>query len=191
VRGTERLLLDLIERPEWVQSSLRQITKLYFYYYEALYARIHDEVGGSVFWMWAPGRLAKLQCDFSAMISPAMFGEFMVPVLREMCARIPYTIYHWDGPGAIPHHDHLLSIPDLKVIQWTAGAGAEPGAHQRWWPLYHKTIEAGKGMYVLAESVDDLIALKREFGQKLKRFYITLSVPSLAEAERALAVVSD
>jgi len=191
LRSTERLLLDLIERPEWVQSSLRQITELYFYYYEALYARIHDEVGGSVFWMWAPGRLAKLQCDFSAMISPAMFGEFMVPVLREMCARIPYTIYHWDGPGAIPHHDHLLSIPDLKVIQWTAGAGAEPGAHQRWWPLYHKTIEAGKGMYVLAESVDDLIALKREFGQKLKRFYITLSVPSLAEAERALAVVSD
>jgi len=85
---------------------------------------MRDEVGGSIFWAWAPGRMAKFQCDFSAMISPAMFGEFMVPVLREMTERVSYCMYHWDGPGALGHHDHLLSLPRLTMLQWTPGADA-------------------------------------------------------------------
>ena len=73
MRGTEELLEDLIDRPEWVHDCLREITARYFHYYDMLYDLIRDEVGGSVFWAWAPGRMAKFQCDFSAMISPAMY----------------------------------------------------------------------------------------------------------------------
>jgi len=135
MRGTQELLIDLIERPDLVQWCLRRITDLYFHYYDVLYDLIRDEVGGSVFWCWAPGRMSKFQCDFSAMISPEMYGEFMVPVITEMCERVSYSMYHWDGPGAIPHHDHLLSIPNLDMIQWTPGAGVEPCEHERWWPL--------------------------------------------------------
>ena len=43
-----------------------------------LYDLLRDDRGGSHFWAWAPGRMAKLQCDFSAMISPQMFRQFMV-----------------------------------------------------------------------------------------------------------------
>ncbi len=190
MRGTEALLLDLVERPEWVQRCLRQITDLYFHYYDILYDLIRDEVGGSMFWIWAPGRMSKFQCDFSAMISPAMFREFMVPVLTEMCERVSYCMYHWDGPGAIPHHDLLLSIPKLKMLQWTPGAGTEQCAHPRWWPLYHKTVEAGKKVFIHLESVDDVRALKREFGPKLHHFFLSLGVSSLREAEEVLALVS-
>ncbi|NIQ98593.1 MAG: trimethylamine corrinoid protein 2, partial [Gemmatimonadales bacterium] len=129
MRGTDRLLADLIERPEWVHGSLRRITDLYFRYYDMLYDLLRDEVGGSVFWIWAPGRLTKLQCDFSAMISPAMFREFMVPVLTQMAERVSYSLYHLDGPNAIGHLEALLSIPRLGMIQWTPGAGSEPHWH--------------------------------------------------------------
>jgi hypothetical protein len=191
MRGTEKLLLDLIERPEWVHQCLRQITDRYFHYYDVLYDLMRDEVGGSIYWLWAPGRVAKFQCDFSAMISPGMFKEFMVPVLTEMCERVSYCLYHWDGPGAIPHHDHLLSIPKLRMLQWTAGAGVEPPAHPRWWRMYHKTIEAGKKLYIGLESMDEVEPLCREFGPKLKQFYLTLSVPTMKDAEHVLAMVSD
>jgi hypothetical protein len=152
---------------------------------------MRDQVGGSVYWLWAPGRMAKFQCDFSAMISPAMFREFMVPVLTEMCERVSYCIYHWDGPGAIPHHDHLLSIPKLRMIQWTPGAGVETTGHKRWYHLYHKTIEAGKKVFLYLETVAEFESLAREFGSKLKQFYLILSVPTLQEADRILALVSD
>jgi hypothetical protein len=172
MRGTEELLEDLIERPEWVSACLRQITDRYFHYYDQLYDLIRDEVGGSVFWAWAPGRMAKFQCDFSAMISPAMFGEQMVPVLTEMCERVSYSMYHWDGPGAIPHHDHLLAIPRLTMLQWTPGAGAEGTWDPRWWPLYHKTLDAGKKLFVSVTELDQLRAMKREFGPGLKEMLI-------------------
>jgi len=182
MRGTQELLVDLSERPEWVQSCLRQITDRYFHYYDTLYDLLRDEVGGSVFWAWAPGRMAKFQCDFSAMISPAMFGEFMVPVLREMTRRVSYCMYHWDGPGAIPHHDHLLALPDLDMIQWTAGAGAEPEWHRRWWPMYHKTLDAGKKLLVGVDTFEHLLALKREFGVQAKGFLLNCRAETPAQA---------
>jgi 5-methyltetrahydrofolate--homocysteine methyltransferase len=174
MRGAQRLLVDLIDRPEWVHACLRQITDRYFYHYDLLYNMIRDEVGGSVFWAWAPGRMAKFQCDFSAMISPAMFGEFMVPVLTEMTERTAYSMYHWDGPGALPHHDHLLGIPGLDILQWTPGAGAPPTWDPVWWPIYHKTLDAGKRLFIAAMETDHLRALKREFGAQSKGLMISV-----------------
>jgi len=192
MRGNQELLLDLIERPEWVHNALSQITDRYFDYYDILYDMIKDERGGSHFWAWAPGRMTKLQCDFSAMISPDMFEEFMVPVLKEMSERLDYCMYHWDGPGAIPHHDHLLSVPNLTMIQWTPGAGVEPVMDSRWWPLYHKTVEAGKRMILLGFSgLDNLQVLKKEFGTKLKQFMIGISAESERQAEEIIKIVSD
>jgi len=186
LRGTETLLTDLIERPDWVQQCLRQITDRYFHVYDIRYDMYRDEVGGSIFWAWAPGRMAKLQCDFSAMISPAMFEEFMVPVLAEMTERVSYCMYHWDGPGAIPHHDYLLALPKLTMIQWTPGAGVEPVWGKRWWPLYHKSFEAGKRVYVWADNIESVMAMKKEFGQHFKSFLLNMSVESPKQAEEAL-----
>ncbi len=191
MRESQLLLMDLFDRPEWVHKKLDQITELYFKYYDVLYNMGKDEVGGSVFWAWAPGSMAKLQCDFSAMIGPDMFGEFMVPVLRRMTERLDYCMYHWDGPGAIPHHDHLLSLPKLNMIQWTAGSGTEPEWHPRWWPLYHKTFDHGKKIFIgisgsEAEILERMGALKQEFGPQFKQFMFTIWMPTVPAAERLL-----
>ncbi len=192
MRGTELLLVDLVERPDWVHHCLRCITELYFGYYDILYELFRDETGGSVFWMWAPGRMAKFQCDFSAMISPTFFQEFMVPVLREMTRRVDYCMYHWDGPGALRHHDLLLAIPRITMIQWTPGEGNEPPTHPRWWPYYHKTIEAGKKVYIAHGcSVADLEVLKKEFGPKFHQFALHIHADSLQQANAAIRAASN
>ena len=187
MRDTQKLLMDLVERPGWVHECLAKITQLYFVYYDRLYDLMKDEVGGSYFWSWAPGRMAKLQCDFSAMISPEMFGEFMVPVLDEMTRRLDYSMYHWDGPGAICHLDHLLSIEHLDIIQWTPGAGEPPTFDKTWWPLYHRCFEAGKKVDISAASIDHLAPLIKEFGENAKNFHIGYSAESPEAGEQALA----
>ena len=192
MRDTQALLIDLTERPEWVLDALGSITEQYFVCYDQLYDMFKDDRGGSHYWAWAPGRMSKLQCDFSAMISPAMFGRFMVPVLRAMTERLDYCMYHWDGPGALPHHDHLLSVPRLTMIQWTPGAGVEDVTGARWWPYYHKTIEAGKKVILIGfHGEENLHALKREFGSKFKDFMINMETADRAQAERVLAMASD
>jgi 5-methyltetrahydrofolate--homocysteine methyltransferase len=192
MRGSETLLEDLIDRPKWVHDCLGKITDLYFTYYDPLYALLKDERGGTHFWVWAPGRCAKLQCDFSAMISPRMFGEFMVPVLREMTGRLDFVLYHWDGPGAIAHQDHLLSVPGIRMLQWTPGAAAEPAWHERWWPIFHKTLDAGR-MIMISDwfPPDKLAAMKREFGRKLNRFLLGLEAASQRDADELIRIVSD
>ncbi len=188
MRGTERLLVDLVERPDWVHACLREITDRYFHYYDVLYDLIRDEVGGSVFWAWAPGRMVKLQCDISANISPGMFRDFMLPVLVEMTERVGYSMYHWDGPGAVRHLDALLEVPRLSMVQWTPGAG-EPGTwHETWWPLYHRILDAGKKLYIWAGK-EHLESLKREFGEKSKGIMITMHVPSREDAEECMRIM--
>jgi 5-methyltetrahydrofolate--homocysteine methyltransferase len=186
MRDTQKLLMDLIERPDWVHESLKKITDLYFVYFDTLYDLMKDETGGSNFWAWAPGRMVKLQCDFSAMIGPEMFGEFMVPVLEEMTQRTDYSMYHWDGPGAICHHDHLLGLERLTYLQWTPGAG-EPGTPDPvWWPLYHKSFEAGKKVVIDCHDFDQMAALKKEFGPNVKNFLMGFWANSREEGERAM-----
>ncbi len=189
MRGTQRLLQDLIDRPAWVHKSLRAITDLYFRYYDVLYDLIRDEVGGSCFWIWAPGRLTKLQCDFSPMISPAMFNEFMLPILTEMTERVSYSLYHWDGPGALVHTDALLSIPRLSMIQWQPGAGNEPQWHQRWWPTFHKLLDAGKKLIIGGGGRPQLLALKQEFGPQCKQMCLSVGAQNKAEADELMALM--
>ena len=191
LRGTEPLLMDLIERPDWVKKMLGIIERRYFEAYNALYDEMKDERGGSHYWMWAPGKVAKLQCDFSAMISPEMFAEFMMPTLRHMTERLDYSIYHWDGPGALAHHDHLLSLERLDTLQWTPGAGVEPTPDPRWWPIYHKTLDAGKNVLIGGTTKEELIALKKEFGRKLNRFVLGMRVETVEEGEKMLALASE
>lgn len=63
--------------------------------------------------------------------------------------------------------------------------------HKRWWPLYHKTVEAGKKILLGCDGIDNLRALKAEFGQKLKHFMIGIQAESLSQSDHILNIVSD
>lgn len=189
MRGSLELLTDLVDRPAWVHDCLRQITDRYFYYYDVLYDLIRDEVGGSVFWAWAPGRMVKLQCDFSAMLSPGMFAAFMEPVLTEMTERIAHSMYHLDGTEALCHLDCLLSIPRLNMIQWTPGAGKPFTDDECWFPMYRQVIDAGKTLFLWVTGLDRLKLLKREFGSGCKQMLLNMGFATRAEAEAALRLL--
>jgi len=180
LRGPTHLLFDLVDRPQWVHACQERLLELYFRYYDRCYDICRTPDGGvsfTAFQVWAPGRMAKLQCDFSAMISPGMFHEFQTPYLRRQCQRLDYTVYHWDGPCAIQHLDELLSIPELTAIQWTPGAGHPDVWHERWFPLYKRIREAGKGLLLIGgldpESMDRVVRIFGPAG-----LYLFTSAPS-------------
>lgn len=185
LRGTQELLIDLIDHPSDVHRLLSAITDVYFDYYDRLHEIIRDDDGGScfaAFRIWGPGKVAKVQCDFSAMISPEMFAEYVVPYLRRQCARLDYSMFHLDGPSCICHLDLLLDIPELDAIQWTPGAG-QPGTGDRcWYPLYERVLSRGKALEVAGCHPDLVKPLIREFGPD--GLMITTRVDSIEAAER-------
>ena len=167
LRGFQDLLMDLMERPEWVHEKLAQINSVYFDAYDALYDILKLPDGSSVFqWfmIWGPGKVSQAQCDVAGMISPAMFADFVVPHLREQCAWLDHSLYHVDGPDALGGVDALLEIDELDAIEFTPGPQVPAGGDSSWYPLYRKILDAGKSVQVADVKADEIIPLLDAIG---------------------------
>ena len=168
LRGTQALLLDLYEHPEEVLAYAQRLRPVWMGYFLQYAKRSAARQGGVTAWMpiWSDRPWYPLQCDFSAMISPEMFGEFILPDLRYYTEQIGRSVYHLDGPGELPHVRHLLSLPRLNAIQWTPGSGSEDVGHPRWFGLYEEIQAAGKGLVLLGVRPDELETLLRHVSPK-------------------------
>ncbi|QUI24815.1 hypothetical protein HZI73_22035 [Vallitalea pronyensis] len=189
--GTQNTLFDIVDCPDKLLRTIEKIDEAYLHYYDNIYEKIKDSRGGSMFWIWAPGKISKVQCDISAMLSPDMFNQFTMPTLKKIIQHMDYSIYHLDGPDATRHIDAILSIDELDVVQWTPGASSDMLScgtyHSRWYPMYHKIIEAGKKIMLQGiNSSDKLKKLKDEFGKSLGNFYIQSHLTTKEEADKIL-----
>jgi len=144
--GTQRMLYDLIDHPDEFKKACSLVNQIWLTCYDELSQILQPGMEGSSNWMniWFPGRGGDVQCDFSAMISPEMFVEFVLPSLQEQCRRLEHTIYHMDGPGQIPHLEILLDIPELDGIQWVPGEGNFSVGSPEWFPMYRRIQQRGK-----------------------------------------------
>jgi hypothetical protein len=190
LRGTERMLTDMVERPEWVEQKMREINAAWFEAFDRIYDIIRLEDGSNAFAafaIWGPGRTAKLQCDASAMISPAMFERFVVPVLSEQCDRLDYTIFHLDGHQCIPHLDLLLGIESLGAIEWTTDPQVPGGGDPEWYPMYRRILDAGKSVQAIGVTHEQIEPLLDAVGGA--GLYILTEIRGEADAGKLLRIV--
>ncbi|MFB3896749.1 MAG: hypothetical protein ACE14V_10650 [bacterium] len=165
LRGTEQLLIDCYEQPEWVAGLCKQITTYWLQIYQEEADKILKVCRGTSPWapVFSQGYTYMLQSDFSYMISPQMFERFVMPDLCTCCDFLDDPFYHLDGKGQLNHLDMLCSIKKLKGIQWGPGAG-QPEAEE--WPeVIHKIRAADKLCWVVV-SPEGALRIKNEFGGK-------------------------
>lgn len=151
LRGAQETLFDLLDEPEKVGERIQEVTDVYYQYYDRFYNAIKDEEGGNaytVFQIWGPGRTVKLQCDFSAMMSPEDFRRYIQPSLKTQSENVDHVLYHLDGPQAIKHMDALMEIDGIDALQWTSGDAGPDGTLPDWDVIYDKAIAAGKSIWV-------------------------------------------
>jgi hypothetical protein len=145
MRGPERLMFDLIERPEVVETAMRSMTRLWKEIVNTVSSIVLPAGQGTTNWTsgWSARRFVCLgQNDFSCLVSPEMFDRFILPDTVACCRHVDRIIYHLDGPGALQHLDRLLAIDALQCVQWIQGAGAAlPSA---WLDLLRRMQAGGK-----------------------------------------------
>ena len=146
LRDTMALLMDCADDPDAVGELCRRITPLWLRYYNEQHALIGPAGRGTSAWapLWSPGRTYMLQSDFSYMIGPDQFEQWVLPDVAACCSELDHGFYHLDGKGQIPHLDHLLSVPGLKGVQWIPGDGQPESADPIWWPMLKRIRDAGK-----------------------------------------------
>lgn len=187
LRGAQTLLFDMIERPEWVEQKIWEINELYFQAYSRIHEIIKQPDGSSAFgafYIWGPGKTAKVQCDASAMFSPAMYRRFVQPALRAQCAWLDHSLYHLDGTQAMVHLDALLEIEPLDAIEWTPQAGIETGGNARWYDLYKRILKAGKSVQIVNVECHEVLPLLDAIGTE--GVYMLIQFKDEKEAESLL-----
>jgi hypothetical protein len=155
LRDPQQLCLDLLEEPERVHQLMEQLRPVFFQFY-ALQRQLLLDAGQGLTTSWLPlfteGRYYIPSCDFSCMISPALFQEFFLPEIADEIAWLDRSIYHVDGRDALRHLNALLQIEALDAIQWVWGAGQGPAS--RWIPLFQRIQRAGKSLHISTEAAE-------------------------------------
>ena len=144
--GTENLLLSLMDDPGGVKKAIQKFSNLWPKYHRLfwdIYCKYYP--GDHSPLIWAPGKTYTVQCDFSTMISPQQFKDFVVPELEAQNEYLEYMVWHLDGPDEIKHLDILLDLPFIKAIQWVPGAG-QPTA-RAWIDMLEKIQSKKKSVY--------------------------------------------
>ncbi|MBE0653346.1 MAG: hypothetical protein IH594_06085 [Bacteroidales bacterium] len=156
IRGASDLAMDLILNPEAVKHAVDTMSDAWVEV-EKIFFRMSEkanEGGGVLAWLnlWAPGSHDQIANDFSSMISSHDFEEFFFPELRKMGGYLDYATYHLDGPQCIRNHaDILLTLNEIRCIQFTPGAGSPPTSDPDYIPIFQKIQKAGKNLYLLVD----------------------------------------
>ncbi len=163
LRETQPLLMDTLDDPEGVDELCRLITPLWLRYYREQCTMIEPAGRVTSAWasLWSPKRTYMLQSDFSYMISPDQFERWVAPDIADCCKNMEHGFYHLDGKGELPHLDILLSIPELKGIQWIPGDGQPASTDPVWWPILKRIRDAGK-LVQLFSPADKVLAMAKE-----------------------------
>lgn len=146
LRGVQPLLFDLVDSPDEVKLALERVNAAFREVIRVFREEFATGEFGSVnrHGLYAPGISGLLQCDFSCMISPEMFREFVLPGLRAEAEAVDYAEYHLDGPDALVHIDALAEVKKIRVVQYQPGAAL---LNRDWRDVYRKLDSVGFGQY--------------------------------------------
>lgn len=189
IKGTDKVLMDTVMQPDVLERQMQWINDVYFQVFDELYDIIRegDEMAFCYFSAWAPGKMSKLQCDISTMISVEDYRRFVQPFIREQTRKIDYTLYHLDGVGATHHLTALLEIKDLNAIQWTPGVGEPQGGSPKWYDLYRRILDGGKSIMACWVTLPELRPLLENIG--CDGVHLEMDFHNEDEVEQALEIV--
>ncbi len=160
-RPSDQLLFDLYDAPNEIKRLNWRQHELWWRAFAEFDACLRPGNPGWSAWssLFSTRPSYIFQCDFSYMIGPEMFAEFVMPELAASFKKVANSVYHLDGPGEIPHLDQLLANPDLKCIQWVP---TQP-RFAEWCDLYKRIRAAGKRVQI-AGPLEDLPRIAEAMG---------------------------
>ncbi len=182
--GPERTCLAAVDTPELVDKAMAEIRALYVPFCERIFEAGAMYERGFLGWIptYSETPFAVTQCDYITLLSPEMARRWVIPALEEETAFLDHTIYHLDGPAALPHLENILALEHIDGIQWVPGAGNPPT--YEWLDLLKRIQQAGKALHLYDWGPEQIRALHKELDPSL--VFYQLWVNSEREADELL-----
>jgi|GEM_PF-6151872 len=117
-RGATQLALDFFDYPAESKRLAEICLKIWMDVHEIVEPMCPRYEGGYAahdYGLWAPEQVDVTQEDYSALLSPPIFHDFILPCQRAILKVLPYNILHLHPPS-IYVLDQVLDLPELKAI---------------------------------------------------------------------------
>ena len=149
--GTQNFLMALMDHPAWMRQAIEDGARDIVLARKGLRDLIkdrHDFWYGNGGWMpfWAPQPYIGTQSDVSCMLSTDHYEQFVVPEL-DVYGAVGAVWYHLDGGDARQHLPRLLSLPYLRVVQYTP-TPTEPPNGAAHLAMYRQIQKAGRIVHI-------------------------------------------
>ena len=159
MQSGEDLIFSLCDDPEPVHAYRTALTRVWLEAYD--FWRAYDAAAGqldSINWtgVYAAGRGGVVQCDFSALLSPAMFRDFALPDITAVAGNLDHALFHLDGREEEKFLDDLFAVRHLRAFQWVYGT-TSPSPSK--YPDTIRRIQAAGRPVQVTCSADELPAL--------------------------------
>ena len=192
LRGMQDLVFDLLDAPDSAQRAIAALCNTWSRVHTTLFriAQPCNDGGCCIPWMqtWAPGPHYQMSCDFSTVLSPELFRDFIVPELEAYLRVNEFSVYHLDGPDELKHLDTILDLADLKAVQWTPGDGQPGGGSAKWFPIYRRIQAADKALILVGVDPNDIEGLLGALSSR--GLLVNSTLATQAEADSLLAGVA-
>ena len=138
----------MIDDPERTAALLRHLGEIFIEFTETLWQelpRFHGGTFDAQYSLWAPGPIARLQEDATAVYSPKLYRKLVQPVDRQMARHFPYSFMHLHSTSMFLL-DAILEIEELGCLEINHDASGPPLAKMI--PYYRKVQDAGRSLVV-------------------------------------------
>jgi hypothetical protein len=190
LRGSENVMIRMATEPEKVKKELEFIQTSWETMIPEVFSIVKENNygGASIGWMgtYAKGLHAQLQSDMSVMLSSAYFDEFVFDELKKQADFLEFPTYHLDGIEQIRHLDKILSIKEIKMIQYTCVAG-QPSPLEKL-DVLKKIQQSGKLLLLIIkpEWLKDLLE-----NLSARALFLKIEADNIEEADNLFKLVRD
>lgn len=148
-RDPEQFCLDLLLNPDESKVLIDKAVEDFHEIFNYWDKKLKQSGQLSATWIGLPsfGKFHIPGADFGSLISPEMFSELGMPIIRNEVIGMDHVVFHLDGKGVARHIDQILTVPEIRAIQWVQGVGDDQPILQ-WVPFIKKLQRAGKGVMV-------------------------------------------
>ena len=164
------------------------IGQIFIHFTETLWKQLPRINGGTFdaqYSLWAPGPIARLQEDATAVYSPTLYRKLVQPVDRMLAHQFDYSFMHLHSTSMFLL-DTILEIEELGCLEINHDASGPPLTKMI--PYYRKVQDAGRSLVVRgAFEPDELRMLMGTLDSK--GLLLLIMVKDLAEIETARPIV--
>jgi len=187
--GQTEMVFALADEPEKMKDFFMRAAKAFRYVIDAQNKLIPSFQGGTAlgfYHVYCPGPSIWYQEDLTALMSPALYHDFLREPEKLICEGKDYTSIHLH-PSSFFILDELLAKDDLKAIEVNKDVGGPSVAEMI---PYLQKIQSRKRLIVWGDlTAEEIRLLKKNL--TTDGLFLRIIAPSVEEAKRLSRVVRE